>query len=128
MAGLVKWTFVDDANSDSYVFAVNPNAGGTPKLEKNLTYVNTAAPNGRVLAFEGRDKQKEGKFSGTLRTQEEYEAFQTWYDKRVQIIMTDDLERTFNIYITGFDAERVRAATAPWKHNYTVTYVIIDWT
>lgn len=123
----VKWTFVDVANSDSYTFDVNPNADGTPKKEKAMTYVNTSGPDGRVLAFEGRDAARQGKFSGTILEESQYTAFDTWYEKRVQISMTDDLGRSFEIYITGFEATRVRSAKHPWKHTYTITYVIIDW-
>lgn len=124
---VVRWTFTDNATAETYTFPINPNEGGTPPLEKTMTYTNTAAPNGRALAFEGRQKVREGSFSGTLLEETHYTAFETWYEKRNQITMTDDLGRSFEIYITKFDAKRVRAATVPWKHTYVVNYVIIDW-
>lgn len=124
---VVKWTFNDPTMSETYVFDINPNTGGTPAQEKNMTYVNTAGPDGRVLAFEGRQKPQEGVFSGTILTEEQYNAMLYWFTKRNQIYMSDDLGRVFTIYITKFDSKRVRAVSHPWKHDYTCSYVILDW-
>lgn len=124
---VVKWTFNDPTMSETYVFEVNPKQGGTPAYEKNLSYVNTAGPDGRVLAFEGRSKPQEGQFSGTILSEEQYNAMLYWFNKRNQIYMSDDLGRAFTIYITKLDAKRIRAVSHPWKHDYTVNYVILDW-
>lgn len=124
---VVRWTFEDPVTSETYEFLLNPREGGTPTLEKNMVYTNTAAPDGRVLVFEGRQRHQEGEFSGTVLTEEQYDAMVYWFGKRNQIYMTDDLGRTLTIYITRFEAKRIRAATVPWKHEYTCNYVVMDW-
>lgn len=123
----VRWTFTDTVTLDEYTFDVNPNSGGTETHEKEMTYVATTATGGRAIAFEGRPKPRLGKFSGTLLEESHYNALKTWYDVHNQIEMTDDLGRTNSIYITRFEATRVRSAQHPWKHTYSVDYVIIDW-
>lgn len=124
-----RWKFIDPVTSEQYEFEINPNKGGTPALKKNVQTTATTAPepDSRLLMFEGRPQARQGSFSGTLLTEEALTAFEYWYNKRNQIYLTDDLNRTMTIYITSFSPERVRAATAPWKHTYTMEYTIVDW-
>lgn len=126
---MFRWVFTDPVTSETYEMEINPNEGGTPKLSKNISYQITTAPepNSRVLMFEGRPQPRQGSFAGTILTEQHYNAMVQWYEKRNQIYVTDDLGRTFTIYITGFDAKRVRAIQHPWKHTYTCEYTIIDW-
>lgn len=122
-----RWTFTDPVTSETYEFEINPSEGGSPSLEKNMTYTNTAAPEGRALAFEGRPNVQTSQFKGTILTEEHYNAMMYWFGVKNQINMTDDLGRTQSIYITKFDPQRVRAVQHPWKHSYTVSYFVLDW-
>lgn len=124
---VVKWKFNDTVAAQIYTFEINPSDGGSPSYKKNITFKNTAAPNGRTLIFEGRDEPVTFSFSGTILTQTQFEAFETWFLKRRQIIVTDDLNRSYSVYITSFDPKRVRASTAPWKHTYTCEAISLDW-
>lgn len=126
---VVRWTFTDAslATPETYTFEVNPVEGGTPTRKKTITYQNTAAPDGKTLIFEGRDEVQQFRFTGVLLTQTHYEAFLEWYEKRHQILVTDDLGREFWIYITSFEATRQRAVHYPWKHSYTVEATVLDW-
>ena len=124
---VVRWRFDDPVTLESYTFEINPSEGGSPALKKNLSYVNTAAPDGRALAFEGRMNTQTSSFKGTILTEEHYQAMETWFNKRNQIYMTDDLGRTLSIYITDFEPQRVRSVQHPWKHTYTCSYFVLDW-
>lgn len=124
---VVRWIFTDAVVPETYTFEINPNEGGSPTYKKNVIFKNTAAPNGKTLIFEGRDDPATFSFSGTLLSQAQYTAFQTWFLKRRQITITDDLSRSFSIYITSFDPKRVRAANNPWKHTYTCEAISLDW-
>jgi hypothetical protein len=48
-----------------------------------------------------------------------------WFNKRYPIEVTDDLDRILTIYITTFEPKRVRSATYPWKHTYSVKYLVL---
>lgn len=126
---VIRWTFTDPtgATPTTYLFEINPSDGGSPALKKNVIFKNTAAPDGKTLIYEGRDDPATFTFSGTLLTQTQYNAFQTWFLKRQQILLTDDLGRSYYIYITAFTPKRTRAANNPWKHTYTVEAMTLDW-
>lgn len=123
---LIRWEFYDTYTTDTAVFEINPNDDGTPDRKKNLVTQVATAPDGVVILTEGRDGVKEGTFSGTLLTQSQYDMFVTWFNKRYPIRLTDDLSRQFIIYIKDFNAKRVRAFHYPYKHTYTVNYVVIQ--
>lgn len=124
---VVKWVFYDPVTLDEYTFDINPNDGGTPERRKTITYENTAAPGGKTLVFEGRDEPETISFSGTILEEEQYNALVSWFDKRHQIRVTDDLNRQQWIYITQFSARRRRSYQHPWKHDYDVQATVLDW-
>lgn len=120
---VVKWTFFDPTNSDTAEFEINPNAGGSPSQAKNITVESTVAPGGNILFFEGSSQPQDFTFSGTLLTDTQLFMFQLWFQKKHPIELTDDLGRTYTIYIKDFSVQRVRAARHPYKHTYTVTAI-----
>lgn len=123
MAGVVRWKFEDLATSESYDFEINPNEGGSPQYKKTITYQQTLA--GNALIFEGADETFTSSFTGTLLSEDQHQTFVDWWQKRHLIRLTDDLARTYMIYITAYEPKRVRAATNHWKHEYTVSYTIV---
>lgn len=123
----MKWKFTDPVDMSEYTFDINPNQGGSPTWKKSIEYQKTAAPDGKVLMFEGQDDPQELTFSGVILEQAQYDAMILWFTKRHAILMTDDLGREFPIYITGFNPTRERAVHYPWKHSYEVNYTILDW-
>lgn len=124
---VVKWVFDDLTDSSTYTFAINPNAGGSPQYKKTINTQSTAAPDGKTLIFEGRDAPQTLSFSGVILDEDQYDAMVTWFNKRHQIKITDDLNREFMVYITDFKPRRIRAVQHPWKHEYEVDYIILDW-
>lgn len=124
---VVKWKFEDFIADDEYTFQINPNKGGSPELKKNIIQRNTTAPDGKTILFEGREEPQSMTFSGTLRDQAQLDDLQSWYQRSNQIRLTDDLGRSYSIYITGLTTTRIRAAQAPWKHEWEMTAVIVDW-
>lgn len=122
----VKWTFVDSVTSETYTHEINPLSGAAPHYQKNITYASCTAPGGKTLIMEGVDKPIELNWSGTIITQEQYDAYVLWFQKRRQIQVTDDLGRTFMVYITGFSPTRVKSSNF-WKHTYELTATVLDW-
>lgn len=124
---VVRWKFDDPITLETWIWEVNPNEGGTPTYKKQMTYTQTTAPDGKTLVFEGADEPQTLTFSGTLLSQSQLDTLVTWYKKRHQIKLTDDLGREFWIYITGFAPKRIRNASQPWKHTYEINATIVDW-
>jgi len=125
--GVVRWILTDPTDASTFEFPINPSDGGSPDYRKNITYTNTAGAGGKVLAFEGRDAVKQMTVTGTILEQQHYEDMITWFNKRYQLTLTDDLGRSFEIYITGFTPRRRRSAIYPYKHEYTLAYTELDW-
>lgn len=124
---VVRWRFDDPVTLESYTFAVNPKAGGSPALAKQFDYANTSAQSGKALVFQGRDQVQKLTFDGTILLQAEYDAMVTWFNKKNQIKITDDLGRILYIIIEQFTPKRERAVQHPWKHSYTVNATIVNW-
>ncbi len=123
----IPWQFTDPTDSSFYVWEINPNDDGSLQYEKTVSYKNTSAPDGKTIAFEGRDAPLSTSFSGVILTESQYDAMVTWFNKRHQIQIEDDLGRVFYIYITKFSPKRKRSRSYPWRHEYTCEYFILDW-
>lgn len=123
---VVRWSIWDPTTSTTTAFEINPVAGGTPTKQKQINYQSTAAPDGKLLVFEGRDQPQEIKFNGTILYESQYTQFNTWFNLRHQVLLTDDLGRQFWIYFTSFEATRKRRRSHPWAHDYAVTATILD--
>lgn len=126
MPGPVRWVLFDPTNSSSYSFHINPKAGGSPLYRKSMTYMNTLAPGGKVLMFEGQTEPQNVEFSGVILEQAQYDALALWFNKRYQLQLTDDLGRVFIIYITEYTPTREWSRSHQWRHSYTVKYTIMS--
>lgn len=124
----IAWTFYDPAEDETYSWEINPNEGGYPSRTKNVLFEATAAPNGQTVAQEGRDTPETFSFSGVILTESQFNTLNTWYEKRNQILLTDDLGREFWIYIKTFSPTRQRSAKYPWRHDYSIEAIILDFT
>lgn len=124
---VVKWRFDDPSTGDAYVFEINPNDDGLPGYQKSFTYQNTTAPDGKVLMMQGRSEPRKGAFSGVTLSEAQHLAFVEWFNKANQIEVTDDLGRTFSIVIESYEPKRLRSINHPWRHSYSISYVIVDW-
>lgn len=123
---LVRWSFTDSITFDVHVFELNPSDGGTPSLKKNFTFASSLAPEGTALIFEGSREIPSETVTGIIRTEDALNAFRDWFWKSAPVILEDDLGRSFTIMITEFVPKRKRASSAPWKHDYTLTYLILE--
>lgn len=126
---VTKWQFVDPSTAQSYQFEINPNEDGLPGYQKTISTQTSTAPGteGNVIVFEGRDEPRQGSFSGVTLSQSQHEAFITWFNKRNQIQVVDDLGRTFSIIITAYKPTRRWARSHNWRHDYTIDYLVVDW-
>lgn len=124
---VVKWEFYDPVTTVTTQFDVNPNEGGSPNLEKSITSHSTVASGGITILFEGNQPVQQITFSGVTRTEQQYIDLTTIFGKNHQVQLTDDLGRTFMIFIDSFEPQRASKKPAPWRHTYTVTATIVNW-
>lgn len=124
---VVKWLFEDLVTVDSYELEINPNTMKLPAREKKMNYQTTAAPDGKVIAYEGRDAVQVLGFSGVTLSEEQHNAFVEWFEKRHQIRITDDRGDQWIVYITKYTPTRRRAVHYPYKHEYEIEAFVLDW-
>lgn len=122
---VVRWVFTDPSDSSTWTFEVNPSDENFPGYEKRFVYQHTTAPDGIVLTFEGAAQVRKGSFSGVLTTESEFNTFYSWWDKRNQIQITDDLGRTQTVIIESFKPKRKRSHHHPWMHTYEISYSVV---
>lgn len=120
-----KWVFSDPTNGDRYTFLANP-TGDSPQYAKTLTYQATTSPNGAIVIYEGADQPTVWSVTGDILTQGQYQSFVTWYSKRHQFQVTDDLGRVRWIYLTQFQPVRKNSRWFPWRHTYTLSGYVFN--
>ena len=113
---MIRWAFRTLDAATTYHFEMNPNQMDSPLLERGIDSHATCI-DGTIRGFR-KDVPKSWSFAGTLRTQEQYEAFETWLAAG-RIYLTDHLGRHFIVRLTNFDPVRKGTRRAPWRHTYT---------
>jgi hypothetical protein len=126
MSARIPWIFTDPFTAETYSMEVNPNEFSETH-QKKISFEVAAAPGGKTLVFEGNADPVKYSVSGTLLTEAQYNAMMTWYEKRVQIQIQDDLGRTFTVYITSFSPTRKRSTTYPWRHTWNADFTEVNW-
>jgi hypothetical protein len=123
----IPWVLTDPITDDTYSWEINPNDGGSLAYSKQVNYTLTTAPDGKVLMYEGRDEAKSTTVSGVILSEAQYYEMIEWFNKRYQLQLEDDLGRIMMIYITSFEPKRIRSPRRPWRHDYSLTFTIVDW-
>ena len=131
------WKFYDPVEDEEYFMPVNPNTDSSSVgVQKTTSYVSSAGsyysdtaenPGSYYnvnLIYERADEIKKFNFSGIIYNSVEYYYLLYWANKKNFFELTDDINRTFEIYVTSFTIERLRSAKFPWKHRYNMETVV----
>ncbi len=120
-----RWTFYDPETDTTYTFDPNPK-DETYRRSKNLVYQNTLGPSGVTIIFDRGPRTTELSWSGTIIAEDQYNTFVEWFNKRNAITLTDDLGRSFLIYITEFTPKRERKVSHDWFHTYDMKAQLVS--
>lgn len=118
-----RWSFYDPDTGQLYEFDINPSEQDYQPFAKRILYTNTL-PRKSIIYEVQKDATTVG-WSGTVLLQGQLAAFQSWFDNRAVVQLTDDLGRTFDIYITEFTPKRVRTRDFPWFHTYDMKALLV---
>lgn len=121
----VPWTFIDQVNDDEYEFAVNPLEASVPGVVKTVNTKYTAA--GNPINTEGRPQAQSFTFSGTILHEAHFLKMNEWFEKSTQVILRDDLLRSYWVVINEFSPTRVYVPEYPWRHEYSASATVISW-
>lgn len=129
--GVIRWRFIDIYHKGpapyEYTFHVNPNAGGTPIAEKNLTIAYSAGPRVMGIVQEGGWGVPKMAWSGVILAQDHLEALEAWYEQRILIELHDDLGRVMRGVFNKFNPQRIRRSTRAWYHTYEAEFTVTGY-
>lgn len=122
----VAWTLTDNSTgvAEVYEFPINPSEFKPPGRRANITQESTTAPNGQAIVFQGRDQTRTGTMNGAVIQEQHYTDLKYWFDKWTPLVLTDDLGQSWNIVIQEASWDRLRRAQHPWRHDYSVTFLV----
>lgn len=123
---VTKWVFFDPVSLDTQTFEINPSDGDAVPRSKNVTTQSRRAPGGNTVVVMNSQGLREFTNSGTILTEAQYGMFTDWFSKPNVIQITDDLGRTYSIYITKFEPKREWHPNDPWFHTYTLTGIVVQ--
>lgn len=130
------WVFYDIIEDETYIMPVNPyQDNGSHNIERDTKYeVNAgmyrdSSDNDRmstIVAFQSNGVPRFS-YAGRVYDQDQLEALEAWSSKDYPINMTDDLGRSYSVLIDKFTLDsRVRSAGSPYKHEYTLSGIILE--
>lgn len=124
----VAWTLDDltAAVPEQFVFPINPNEFDPPGRKAGITAMRTTAPNGQALIWQGLDEPGEGQMSGAVLTSEFKDALDAWATKWYPLVLTDDLNNTYNILITQITWKRLNRHTHPHRYDYSIHFTVVS--
>jgi hypothetical protein len=121
-----RWIFTDPTNSSTSTFEANPQDGDVVPRARNVVTQSRRAPGDKTVVVVNAQGLREFTFTGTILTQSMYNLLTTWFNKPYPIELTDDLGRTYSLYITKFIPQRIHKPYNPWFHTYTMTGIVVQ--
>lgn len=118
-----KLTDFSFGDPDEFEFPINPNTHTPPGRRGGVDWERPVAPNGQPIIWQRLDEVSEGQFGGAVMDQSFYVTLETWCQKWYPLVLTDDLNQSWNILVRELSWERLNRHTHPYRHNYTVRYV-----
>lgn len=118
-----RWTFYDGVTT--YSHQINPNRMSSPLRPRPVTAFITGQ-DGNARSVRHPEPPHEWRFSGVVRSEQQYNDLLTWGQKTGTITITDHLGRAFDVLMVEFkpDEQRPTARTA-WRFNYEMTVLVI---
>lgn len=120
----IKWTLTDSVIGDSYTFNANPNSD-EESYQKNLQFEAVVLPGNLPLLYEGQDTPTTVTFNGTLISQTQWQTFVSWFNRRHQVLLTDDRGYSRFIYIYQLQGTRKPSAQFKWRIDWQMTAYLI---
>lgn len=130
------WSVYDPVLDETVYLEVNPSEdSGSHGINKSIIYaapISTFVSSSghlkvdAMLIAEGPAERESFQYNGTVYTEAQFNMMRALSNKGYPVEMTDDLGRTFLVYITAFEPKRERSVKFKWKHTYTLAGLVIE--
>lgn len=125
VGGVMKWVLKESQPGGmEYVFDINPDSMTSPYAPRQYTVDRTVAAQGVAFAWEGGFRAHEWQFSGTLLSQDQYDALVAFYNVGRRFWLRDHRTRIWTVTFADLDLVPLRKVGQPWAHRYTVKALI----
>lgn len=126
-----RWTFQEYDFSDvenvlTYEFPINPSRLEETYAEAAITAEATTAYDGAMMIWEGERRPDRWIIAGEVFERIDHDALAYWAAINQRLWVTDEYGRTILAKIVGFKATRKRAMEYPWRHEYSMTFDVLD--
>ena len=121
-----RWKLETLDASDTYTFAMNPNAMAPPHPADGVSFTYT--PNG-YIGVRTPAQPVSWQFSGVLREQAQFDALVLWVTMhRTKVRLTTDLNEQLIVRLSGFTAERQASSRhVPWRRTYSMKALVYSY-
>jgi hypothetical protein len=128
---VARWQFRDpndtDSTTNTWVVPINPREMSSVWPARTFTQKHTTSVTGQLLLFEGPPSPVNFTFSGAILDADHYDLLRSWvYDRRTAVEITDHYGRVLTVILTQFDAKPKNARGNYWRHEYTVTGMLLS--
>lgn len=123
----VRWRFRDPSNGDVWDFTINPDQMTSPTKEKNVRHtLGVGTEYGRFATVQAAPRPREWTFSGVIRSKQQHDILESWYERTGVLHVTDHLSRTFEVMLQGFEvSERKPTKAVTWRLRYTMKTLLL---
>lgn len=113
----VAWKLRDPQTSEIYTFLQNPKSMTSPRPKR--AFDAGACTDGKTRVLSKRIPV-DWEFSGTFRSQLQYNAFLDWFNRPYPIVVIDHFGVEHLLIVTSYDPQEKRSFRNSWVHSYTV--------
>lgn len=123
----VPFTLTDNSTGTPviYQFEVNPVRFRPPGRSPSITTQRTTSPTGPTIVMQGRDGASEGRMEGAVISAQQKSDLTLWFDKWYPLILTDDLNNTYEILWSGISWERLHRAINRHRYDYQADFIAL---
>jgi hypothetical protein len=121
-----RWVFQDPmpGGLGTYQVPWNPSEMTSPFGVRPVTSDATTSPHGQLVFWEGTRPAQNWSCKGYLETQEHYEKLLAFSGLNRRFWVVDHRGRGWVVTVVSFNATPHRNATAPWAHDYELSFLI----
>lgn len=99
----VRWTLTEKATGETWTMPLNPNSmTGLPQLKQFTTAGWSPQGSNRLRTFQAPTSAERLEWSGVILTDSHHQDLRTWSAKPGVIVVTDHLQRSFEVIIQAF--------------------------
>lgn len=122
-----RWELVDFQPMPAhyhYTLPINPETMSSPHATRVYTTQHSTSPTGRMVTFEGGTVPVDWDITGTILTQEHYDAWTRFHALNRRFWIIDHLNRIWVVTMESFDTTPKKSATNVWAFSYKAKFKI----